>query len=96
MKISINEALKRGEMMGIGKRIAEVRKGKFLTQEFLAQRLSKTPQWLSNIERGTRPISADKLVNIACILGVDPSIFFENQLNESSKPIPRAKGKEAV
>lgn len=84
--------------MSIGKRIAEVRKGKFLTQDFLAQRLSKTPQWLSNIERGTRPISADELAKIAFILGVDPSIFFDNQLNESSKRITRAKtsGKEAV
>lgn len=70
--------------MSIGKKIAETRRGKFLTQEFLAQKLNKTPQWLSNIERGTRPILADELAKLADILGVEPSIFFEKQLNKSS------------
>lgn len=67
--------------MSVGKRIAEVRKGKCITQEYLAHKLNKTPQWLSNIERGVRPIMADELAIIAEVLGVSPSIFFANELN---------------
>ena len=60
----------------IGRRIAEIRKQKRLTQEYVAGRLGKTPQWLSNIEREIRPISADELAKLAVILEVEPGIFF--------------------
>ena len=60
----------------IGRRIAEIRKQKGLTQKYVAERLGKTPQWLSNIEREIRPISADELANLAVILEVEPGTFF--------------------
>jgi len=60
----------------IGRRIAEIRKAKGMTQEYIARLLGKTPQWLSNIEREVRPISADELAKLAAILGVEPGIFF--------------------
>ena len=69
--------------MNIGKRISEIRKNRNVTQEFITGKLDKTPQWLSNIERGIRPIAADELAKIASILKVDPSIFFEEKLNKT-------------
>lgn len=60
----------------IGRRIAEIRKQKGLTQKYVAGRLGKTPQWLSNIEREIRPISADELAKLAIILEVEPGTFF--------------------
>ena len=64
--------------MGIGRKIAEVRKQKGLTQKHIATKMNRTPQWLSNIEREVRQISADKLAQVANILEVSPSIFFNN------------------
>ena len=63
--------------MGVGRKIAEVRKQKGLTQKHIATKMNKTHQWLSNIERETRSISADKLAQVANILEVSPSIFFD-------------------
>jgi len=84
-KNKLNNALKRGEIVGVGRKIAEVRKQKGLSQEHIATKMNKTPQWLSNIERETRSISADKLAQVANILGVSPGIFFNKETNETSK-----------
>lgn len=67
----------------IGRRIAEIRKQKGLTQEYVAGRLGKTPQWLSNIEREIRPISADELAKLAVILEVEPGNFFADNFNKT-------------
>lgn len=69
--------MKRGEIVGIGRKIAEVRKQKGLTQKHIATKMYRTPQWLSNIEREERSISADVLAQVANILEVSPSIFFD-------------------
>jgi len=71
--------------VGVGRKIAEVRKQKGLSQEHIATKMNRTPQWLSNIERETRPISADELAQVANILEVSPSIFFNKEFNETSK-----------
>ena len=71
--------------MGVGRKIAEVRKKKGLSQEHIATKMNRTPQWLSNIERETRPISADELAQIANILEVSPSVFYNKELDETSK-----------
>jgi len=68
--------------MGIGRKIAEVRKQKGLTQKHIATKMNRTPQWLSNIERGVRSISADELAQVANILEVSPSIFFDKTCTE--------------
>ena len=69
--------------MGIGKKIAEVRKQKGLTQKHIATKMNRTPQWLSNIERGVRSISADELAKLAVILEVEPGSFFANNYNKT-------------
>jgi len=63
--------------VGIGRKIAEVRKQKGLTQKHIATKMNRTHQWLSNIEREVRSISADELAQVANILEVSPSIFFD-------------------
>jgi len=80
--------------VGIGRKIAEVRKQKGLTQKHIATKMNRTPQWLSNIEREVRSISADELAQVANILEVSPSIFFDKELNETSnshKPVQLKK-----
>lgn len=72
-------------MDNIGKKISEVRRSRELSQGSIAQRLGRTPQWLSNIELGKRSISARELGAIAAILGVDVNIFFEDELDGTSK-----------
>ena len=71
--------------MKIGKRIFRLRKSKNLTQTFIANYFGKTPQWLSNIERGTRSISTQELAKMANILEVEPSIFFARNFNKALK-----------
>ncbi len=67
----------------VGRRIAEIRKQKGMTQEYIASLYGKTPQWFSNIERGVRPISADELAKLAVILEVEPGSFFANNYNKT-------------
>ena len=74
--------MKRGENVGIGRKIAEVRKQKGLTQKHIATKMNRTHQWLSNIEREERSISADVLAQVANILEVSPSIFFDKTCTE--------------
>ena len=80
--------------MGVGRKIAEVRKQKGLSQEHIATKMNRTPQWLSNIERETRPISADELAQVANILEVSQSIFFNKEFNETSKTHKTAENKQ--
>lgn len=72
--------------MALGERIAQIRGDKGMTQIFVARQLKKTPQWLSNIEKGRREIGARELHQIAEVLGVNVGIFFEGKLNETLNP----------
>jgi transcriptional regulator with XRE-family HTH domain len=69
----------------VGRRIAEIRKQKGMTQEYIASLYGKTPQWFSNIERGVRPISADNLAKLAVILEVEPGIFFTGNKEDDNE-----------
>jgi transcriptional regulator with XRE-family HTH domain len=81
--------------LSIGKKIAQVRSSKGISQTFVAKRMGKTPQWLSNIENGRRPIEAAELYQLAAILGVDIVIFYTDELNvlfNCNADIPRVAG----
>ena len=67
--------------MKLGKRIANIRRSKGVSQIFINDSLGKSHGWLSNIESGRREISAEELGKIAEILGVDVGVFFRNNLN---------------
>lgn len=58
-----------------------------MTQEYIASLFGRTPQWLSNIEREIRPISADELAKLAVILEVEPGIFFADNFNKTLRNV---------
>lgn len=61
----------------LGKRIQEIRKGKNLTQEKLAEMIGIDTPNLSNIERGKRFVSAETLEKIIKSLDVREKDLFD-------------------
>lgn len=59
----------------IGKRIQSQRKKLQKTQEWLAEQLSVTVGYISQIERGITKVSLDTLAQISTILQMDISYF---------------------
>jgi transcriptional regulator with XRE-family HTH domain len=54
----------------LGKRIAELRREHGMSQGSLADKLRSTPQWVSQLERGTRSPTVHTLCKIANAFGV--------------------------
>lgn len=65
----------------IGLRVKQIREAKGIKQSFVSQKLGfKSSSSLSDIEKGRRGISADRLPELANILGVEiEELFFENK-----------------
>ncbi len=61
----------------IGKRIAEQRKSKHITQESLAEYLDISTAYVSKIERGKTQLSLERLVEICHFLDLSPSVLIE-------------------
>ena len=61
----------------IGSRVREARNRVGLTQEGLAEKAVKTPETISNLERGTVLTSITTLEQISTSLGVPLAYFFE-------------------
>jgi len=59
----------------IGQRIKKIRKEKHMTQEQLAERMSVSVGYISQLERGVTKISLDTLAEISTILNCEPSFF---------------------
>ena len=60
----------------IGVRLKELRKGKGLSQEELAEKVQTSANYLSHIERGTKNPTLDMLIKIADSMGVElPELF---------------------
>lgn len=60
----------------LGKRIAELRRQRELSQGGFAQKIRSTPQWVSQLERGTRSPTVHTLCKIANALEVTLSELF--------------------
>lgn len=69
--------------MKIGEKIAMLRKERGITQRYIAERLSKSPQWLNHIEKDRRNISAAELYAVAQILEEDVNSFFAENINDT-------------
>ncbi len=69
----------------IGKRIKICRNNSHITQEQLAYRINSAPSYISNIERGIKKPSLEKLIQIADALGVTVNDFIYNA-SESYTP----------
>ncbi len=65
----------------LARNITAIRESKGVTQTFLATKLGKTPQWLSNIEAGRRRVAAVELFAIAEVLETNVEIFYADDLN---------------
>lgn len=61
----------------IGLNINYYRRGCHLTQVELAEAVDISNNYLSQIERGCKSISLDKLLQLAEVLGVDVKNFFD-------------------
>ena len=61
----------------VGRRVAELRRGKGWTQERFAERMRTSVQWVSRIESGTVNLTIDTLCGLAKVLDVDVVALFD-------------------
>lgn len=74
----------------VGRRIREIRNSKGIKATFLAKKLGIHPSTLGKYEHGDRKVNADFLPEIADALGVDVSVFYKDQLDETSTSAEKA------
>ena len=69
----------------IGRRVADLRKRKGISQSELAFRLARkrTQAWMSNVESGSRSMSAEDLVNVAATLETTVGDLFSHVSNSA-------------
>jgi len=67
----------------LGLRVRAARQHRDLTQEELAAQIGRTPESVSNIERGLQLPSLDTLVELGRILGVPVAEFFDEDSGSS-------------
>ena len=67
----------------VGRRVADLRKRKGLSQSELASRLARkrTQAWMSNVESGSRSMNSEDLVNVAITLETTVGELFSNVAN---------------
>jgi transcriptional regulator with XRE-family HTH domain len=70
----------------LGKRIAELRLARGMSQGALADKIRSTPQWVSQLERGTRSPTVHTLVKLANALDASLADLFV-----APRPAPRAR-----
>lgn len=68
---AVNEMKTDERMVAFGKRVREVRKGKRISQEKLAEMASIDRSYMGNIERGEKNVTLKKVYEICDALGVD-------------------------
>lgn len=64
-------------LKNLGTVLAAQRRARKLTQEKLAEKLSTSPEWISQVERGVGRPSVEMLLNIAGALDVSPGALVE-------------------
>ena len=74
----------------LGKRICDVRKGRGVTQEGLAEQIEITPQYLSRIEGGHQSPSVEMLAKLAEALGVELWELFDFGPPQTLKELRKA------
>lgn len=71
----------------IGKKIKLARTKANYTQEQLAERISLSTRYISQLERGIAFGSATTITNICKTLNVNPNFLFEDSINKNSADI---------
>lgn len=70
----------------IGRRVAEAREARGLTQEKCAELLKVTPRYLQRVEAGEENLTIDSLVKLGAKLKVDPADFFVMPVTPTPRP----------
>jgi transcriptional regulator with XRE-family HTH domain len=73
---------------GVGRRVAEIRRERRVTQEQLAERLGVAARYVQSVEYGNENLTLDSLAKLARALGVDVSEFFV-RATASDRPLTR-------
>ena len=68
----------------IGKKIKLARTNANFTQEQLAEKISLSTRYISQLERGIAFGSATTITNICKTLNINPNFLFEDSINENS------------
>lgn len=68
--------------MAIHNRVRKIRKSLGFTQKQLADALSISAPAYHYRESGKRSFRAEEIEKIACLMNVEPAIFFTNRINE--------------
>ena len=71
----------------IGDRVKRYRMDKRMSQEDLGEKVALTGQHISNIERGYKGISLEKVVDIANALDISADDLLTDSLKHSSSPV---------
>lgn len=69
--------------MKLHERIDVIRESKGITQKHVADVCGKNSQWYYDMKIGRSSVKGEDLSNIAKALGVDVSIFFEEELSDT-------------
>lgn len=81
--------------MSIGSKIKELRRNKGMTQKELAKKINKSPQVISNWERGYTPnVTNDDILNLANVLSAKVSDIIGENISISNQANPSAPKEE--
>lgn len=67
----------------INKNIKSIRQSKGITQKFIAEQLGISQMQYYRIENGLTKLDANIIPDVARVLDVNPSIFFDNKTTET-------------
>jgi len=70
----------------VGRRVAEERKSRSLTQEQLAVQLGVGAKYIARIERGTENLGLQSLADIANVLGIRQIELLRKPTTKAAKP----------
>lgn len=81
----MSKDIEKNVLKEIGNNIKTARILKGLTQEYVAERLDKSINFISLLERGQTGLSINSIIDICNILEIDPNAIFNGLINCNSK-----------
>jgi transcriptional regulator with XRE-family HTH domain len=82
-------------LLNVGRRVAELRIARKLTQEELAERAEVSARYIQRIERGRENLTLVTVANLAKALGVEVVSLFRKAKGRPSRPGRPVKTKAA-
>lgn len=83
------------EVLPLGRRVATLRKAKGMTQQEFADALQRSVSWVSQVERGTRVVDRQSILQkMAVILGVPSESFLSS--NDADEDAWRAPARRSI